>query len=81
MIPALNRFFSIRKEKNTISVDREIKGSSENSSGFECCHWLPSSLGSGFMRKIRLKSGMTLFIEDLIPRRNFISAWKPNTIL
>ena len=69
----MERFFSIKKDQNFISVDSEIEKSREKPNSFETYWVLPEFLGSGSMRKIVLKRGITLFIEDLNLKENFRS--------
>jgi len=69
----MKRFFSIKKDQNYISVNSEIEKSTKKTNSFETCWFLPEFIGSGSMRKIVLKRGMTLFVEDLNLKKNFRS--------
>lgn len=73
-ISEMERFFSIKKDQTCISVDSKIRKSTEKINRFETCSFLPEFIGSGSMRKIELKRGMTIYLEDLNPRENFLSS-------
>ena len=70
----MKRFFSVKKDQELINITREIELSRHEPSDYEVCSILPSSMGFGTMREIRLKEGITLFIEDLNPKETFISS-------
>ena len=63
----MERYFSIKRDQNFISIDSEIQKGTEKINRFETCSFLPEFAGSGPMRRIELKQGMTLYLEDLNP--------------
>lgn len=69
--PVLNRNFSIEKNSRLLNVDKDLEKAVEAPSSFESFRKIPAAVGEGYMREIRLKKGMSMYVEDITPRSDF----------